>query len=136
MDRLTAAKRSELMACVRGKGTRPELAVRRMAHSMGYRFRLYGRLPGTPDLVFPGLQKVVFVHGCFWHRHNACRRTTTPEGNREFWRSKFIANQRRDRRNYAKLKQAGWDVIIVWQCELDSPGVLKRRLKKELGLYG
>ena len=135
MDRLTPAKRSELMGRVRSKGTKPELAVRRIVHSMGYRYRLHGRLPGRPDLVFSGLRSVIFVHGCFWHRHNACRRTTTPATNRKFWKLKFIANQRRDSRNYVKLQIAGWNVIVVWQCELDSPGILTRRLKKELGSY-
>ena len=110
--------RSGLMSRVRGWDTTPELAVRRMVHALGYRFRLHRRdLPGTPDMTFPRLGKVIFVHGCFWHRHRGCNRTTTPKTRAAFWREKFERNTNRDRRNIAKLKALGWEVLVVWECE-------------------
>ena len=110
--------RSALMGRVRGKNTKPELIVRREAHALGYRFRLHrSDLPGTPDLVFPRLQKVVFVHGCFWHRHEGCSRTTTPTTRAAYWREKFEQNVQRDRRNVAMLETLGWKVLVIWECE-------------------
>ena len=110
--------RSALMSRVRSKDTKPELVVRREAHALGYRFRLHRHdLPGTPDLVFPRLHKVVFVHGCFWHRHEGCRRTTTPTTRAAYWQEKFEQNVRRDRRNIAMLETLGWKVLVVWECE-------------------
>jgi len=122
------AARSALMRRVRGRDTSPERAVRRAAHSLGYRFRLHRRdLPGTPDLVFPRLRKAIFVHGCFWHRHAGCRRTTTPKTRAAYWCEKFDQNIRRDRRNLAALRRLGWDVLVVWECEtFDAPGLLAR----------
>lgn len=111
-------KRSALMAKVRSKDTAPELHVRRIAHALGYRFRLHRRdLPGSPDLVFPGRKAVIFVHGCYWHRHEGCRRTTTPKTRAEFWQAKFDANVRRDARDIARLEQQGWRTMVVWECE-------------------
>ena len=114
------------MRRVRGKDTTPERAVRRAAHSLGYRFRLHRReLSGTPDLTFPRLRKVVFVHGCFWHRHAGCRRTTTPKTRAAYWREKFERNVERDRRNVATLRELGWEVLVVWECEtFDRTGLL------------
>ena len=114
------------MRRVRGKDTSPERAVRRAAHSLGYRFRLHRRsLPGTPDLTFPRLRKVIFVHGCFWHRHPGCRRTTTPKTRATYWREKFDQNVARDRRNAVALEALGWEVLVVWECEtLDGTGLL------------
>ena len=110
--------RSALMARVRGRDTAPERAVRSAAHSLGYRFRLHRRnLPGTPDLTFPRLRKVIFVHGCFWHRHAGCGRTTTPKTRAAYWREKFERNVERDRRNSARLGALGWEVLVVWECE-------------------
>ena len=110
--------RSELMRRVRGKDTTPERAVRRVAHALGYRFRLHRRdLPGTPDLVFPRLRRAIFVHGCFWHRHEGCARTTTPKTRAAYWREKFEQNIRRDRRNLAALRRLGWSVLVVWECQ-------------------
>ena len=110
--------RSELMRRVRGKNTTPERAVRRVAHALGYRFRLHRRdLPGTPDLVFPRLRRAIFVHGCFWHRHEGCARTTTPKTRAAYWREKFEQNTRRDRRNLAALRRLGWSVLVVWECQ-------------------
>ena len=118
--------RSSLMRRVRGKDTTPELAVRRAAHSLGYRFRLHRRdLPGTPDLTFPRPRKVIFVHGCFWHRHEGCGRTTTPKTRAGYWREKFEQNMDRDRRNIAMLRALGWQVLVVWECEtFDRTGLL------------
>ena len=110
--------RSELMRRVRGKNTTPERAVRRVAHALGYRFRLHRRdLPGTPDLVFPRLRRAIFVHGCFWHRHEGCARTTTPKTRAAYWREKFEQNMHRDRRNLAALRRLGWSVLVVWECQ-------------------
>ena len=118
MDPLSAAERSALMGRVRSADTAPELAVRRLAHALGFRFRLQRRdLPGTPDLTFPRLRAVVFVHGCFWHRH-ACRRGRAEPATRPaFWRRKFAANIARDRRVVRALRRMGWRVLIVWECE-------------------
>ena len=110
--------RSALMSRVRGKNTKPELIVRREVHALGYRFRLHrSDLPGTPDLVFPRLQKIVFIHGCFWHRHEACSRTTTPTTRASYWQEKFEQNVQRDRRNVTMLEALGWKVLVIWECE-------------------
>jgi DNA mismatch endonuclease, patch repair protein len=122
-------KRSALMARVRGKNSKPETVVRGLAHALGYRFRLHRRnLPGTPDLVFPRLHKAIFVHGCFWHRHPKCTRTTTPKTRAAFWAAKFADNVRRDSRIQRQLKAAGWDLLIVWECETFNPGALSTKL--------
>ncbi len=108
------------MRLVRGKDTGPEKVVRRLAHGLGYRFRLHRRdLPGSPDLVFPGRRKVVFVHGCFWHRHGdpACWRSRLPKSRPEFWVPKLSANAARDAGVKAALRAAGWEVLVIWECE-------------------
>ena len=108
-----------MMAAVRGKDTKPEMLVRRAAHRLGLRFRLHGKdLPGRPDLVFPKWKTVVFVNGCFWHRHEGCRLATIPKSNVRFWKNKFAENVSRDAKNYLRLKQLGWRVIVLWQCEI------------------
>ncbi|HVA50079.1 MAG TPA: DNA mismatch endonuclease Vsr [Pirellulales bacterium] len=130
MDMLTGAQRSALMGRVRGKDTKPELALRRLLHRMGYRFRLHRRdLPGSPDLVLPRFKLAIFVHGCFWHRHPRCRLATTPATNSAFWLEKFRTNRKRDRRNQRQLAAAGWRVLVVWQCELAQVDKLKERLR-------
>ena len=107
-----------MMAAVRGKNTSPEILVRKAAHRMGLRFRLHDRrLPGRPDLVLPKWKTVVFVNGCFWHRHPGCKLTTSPKTNRAFWQKKFRDNTRRDASNYARLESMGWRVVVLWQCE-------------------
>ena len=127
------AARSELMRRVRGKDTKPERAVRRVAHALGYRFRLHRRdLPGTPDLVFPRLGRAIFVHGCFWHRHEGCARTTTPKTRAAYWREKFEQNIRRDRRNVEALRRLGWEVLVVWECETFESAELLGRLSRFL----
>ncbi|QIL01834.1 DNA mismatch endonuclease Vsr [Sphingomonas sinipercae] len=117
-DRLTRAQRSRLMGRVGQFNTPPELTVRRIAHSMGYRFRLHRKdLPGRPDIVFPKLRKAVFVHGCFWHRHAGCRKATTPKSNEAYWQQKFTDNVERDNKAVAELSRLGWETMIVWECE-------------------
>lgn len=120
-DIVDAATRSRIMASIRGKNTRPELLVRRGLHRVGVRFRLHVRdLPGRPDLVFPKYRAVLFVHGCFWHRHDSCRLAYTPSANSGKWLDKFEANVERDRRQVAALQTAGWRVLVVWECLLRS----------------
>jgi DNA mismatch endonuclease, patch repair protein len=122
-------KRSALMARVRTKHTKPEMAVRQAAHALGYRFRLHCRnMPGSPDLVFPSRKMAIFVHGCFWHRHVGCRRTTTPKTRAAFWQTKFDANVVRDARNIDALQSVGWKVLIVWECETIDPVALRAKL--------
>ena len=117
------------MRRVRPKDTKPELTVRRLLHRLGYRYRLHRRdLPGTPDIVFPGRRKVVFVHGCFWHRHRGCAAASTPKTRFEFWSRKFDENIERDARKIAALEAAGWAVLVVWSCEARNPDMLMQRL--------
>lgn len=133
IDQLDPISRSNLMRRVKGKNTRPELAVRRLAHSMGYRFRLHrADLPGRPDLVFPSRKKIVFVHGCFWHRHPSCRRASTPEARSSFWQAKFDRNVERDSRNQQQLRETGWNILVVWECEIRDLNILARRLQNFL----
>jgi DNA mismatch endonuclease, patch repair protein len=118
VDHVSREKRSAIMGAVRDRNTKPEIIVRKAAHSIGLRFRLRGALPGRPDLVLSKWKTVVFVNGCFWHRHPGCKRTTTPKSNIEFWTQKFENNVRRDSANYARLADMGWRVIVFWQCEV------------------
>jgi DNA mismatch endonuclease (patch repair protein) len=122
------------MRAVRGVDTAPEMAVRRMVHRMGYRFRLHRRdLPGKPDLVFPRLYRVVFVHGCFWHGHDCARGARAPKANAEYWRAKIARNGARDSANMAALKNAGWRTAVIWECELKNLAHVKQRLARFLG---
>ncbi|HWQ90042.1 MAG TPA: DNA mismatch endonuclease Vsr [Clostridia bacterium] len=131
-DRLTKARRSWNMSRIKGKDTGPEMVVRRLLHRLGYRFRLHGKeLPGRPDVVLPKHKTVVFIHGCFWHRHRRCRNCTTPTNRRDFWVEKLEGNAARDRKHIRTLKKLGWRVIIVWECETKSP-LLESRLRKQL----
>jgi len=118
VDRLNQNQRSALMREVKAKNTKPELIVRSTAHRLGYRFRLHVKdLPGTPDLVFPSRKKVIFVHGCFWHRHEACPKASMPASNVAFWKAKFLRNTARDARNETMLRAAGWETLTIWECE-------------------
>ena len=118
MDTVDSATRSRIMARVGQKDTDPEMRLRRALHNIGLRYRLHDRnLPGSPDIVFPRFGAVLFVHGCFWHRHG-CKATTTPASNAEFWRNKFEENMARDRRNVEALLNLGWRVAVVWECSL------------------
>ena len=130
-------ERSALMARVGPKDTKPEMAVRRLLHDLGYRYRLHRRdLPGTPDICFPARRKAIFVHGCFWHRHEGCRRTTTPKTRAAFWNEKFQQNIARDHRKIAALRELGWDVLVVWECEAEGAPVLAQRLMSFLATPG
>lgn len=118
-DIVDPATRSKIMASIRGKNTKPELQVRHGLHQLGVRFRLHRRdLPGSPDLVFPKYRAVLFVHGCFWHRHESCKLAYIPSTNRQKWGEKFKSNVERDRRQVAMLQQAGWRVFVIWECAL------------------
>jgi DNA mismatch endonuclease (patch repair protein) len=119
IDVVDRATRSRMMSGIRGKNTKPELTVRSFLHRAGLRFKLHAKLPGKPDLVFPKYRTVVFVHGCFWHRHEGCRFSTTPANNAEFWQQKFADNVRRDTRVKQELGSAGWQVLVIWGCQLD-----------------
>lgn len=135
MDILTREQRAHCMSRVRGKDTKPELVVRRMLHGMGYRFRLHGKkLPGRPDIVLTRHRKVVFVHGCFWHRHNCPRGASTPTSNVETWNEKFARNLERDRTATRELRSRGWDPLIVWECQTRASKLsrLQKRLLKFL----
>lgn len=117
-DHVPPERRSFIMSSVRSRDTKPELAVRRTLHNMGYRYRLHRRdLPGRPDLVFPSRKKVIFVHGCFWHGHG-CRWGRLPKSKLDYWQPKIEANRARDRKNLEDLRAAGWSAFVVWQCEL------------------
>lgn len=121
------------MALVRSKNTKPEMAVRRLVHGMGYGYRLHRRdLPGKPDLVFAGRHAVVFVHGCFWHRHEDCSAARLPKSREDFWVAKLEANRERDARNVDALSSAGWRVMVVWECETKDGPALAARLHRFL----
>ena len=121
--------RSAIMSRVRTKHTQPEMIVRRLLHSEGYRYRLHASdLPGRPDIVFRRKRKAIFVHGCFWHRHEGCARATLPKTRISFWKTKFQQNQVRDAQNLDGLRRAGWDVLVVWECETTKPDLLWKRL--------
>lgn len=133
MDKFTTEKRSWIMAQVRGRNTKPEKAVRSLLHRLGYRFRIQRKdLPGTPDIVLPKYKTVIFVHGCFWHRHLNCPRATMPASNQTYWQKKFESNCRRDEMNHALLKQLGWNVVVVWECELKNLETLADKLSTHL----
>ncbi len=124
---------SERMAGVRQKGTAPELRVRSTMKSLGLRYRLTNRgLPGTPDLANRKQKWALFVHGCYWHRHQGCRRATTPKHNRDFWEAKFVANVARDAKNETELSALGFRVVVVWECETFDDAALERLLAKHL----
>ena len=135
-DTLTRKQRSERMGRVRGTDTKPEMFVRRLVHGMGYRYRLHGRdLPGNPDLVFPGRRKVIFVHGCFWHRHPdpKCPLARLPKSKLDFWKPKLEGNRARDERSEAKLKKGGWEVFVIWECQLKNRDMVADSVREFLG---
>jgi DNA mismatch endonuclease (patch repair protein) len=118
-DRLTKERRSWNMSRIRGKHTAPEKIVRSLLHKMGYRFRLHGKkLPGRPDIVLPKYRTVIFVHGCFWHRHKGCRNCTTPTNRRAWWLTKLNGNAVRDRLHARALSKLGWRVAVIWECQV------------------
>lgn len=125
--------RSRIMRAVKGENTGPEILVRRMVRGMGYRYRLHSAaLPGKPDLVFSRLRRVIFVHGCFWHGHSCSRGARVPKSNRAYWTRKIDGNRIRDKRNVAALKSAGWNSLLVWECELRNEDRVRHKIEKFL----
>lgn len=128
-DRLTPDERSAHMRRIRKTDTKPEIIVRKLAHGLGFRFRLHRRdLPGTPDLVFPRLRKSILVHGCFWHQHPGCKLARTPKTRLAYWQPKLCRNQERDLAAQKQLEAAGWSVLVVWECETADPDALRRSI--------
>ena len=118
------------MGRIRKTNTRPELVVRRLAHALGFRFRLHRRdLPGTPDLVFPRLRKAILVHGCFWHQHKGCRLARLPKSRLDYWLPKLRRNQERDETAWAELSEQGWDALVVWECEVADEAAVRERIR-------
>ncbi|WP_366834250.1 DNA mismatch endonuclease Vsr [Burkholderia sp.] len=133
MDPLSPAARSALMSRIRSTNSRGECALRSLLHRAGFRFRLHRRdLPGTPDIVLPKYSAVVFMHGCFWHQHPGCRSARIPHTNTDFWARKLNANVVRFERQRKALRDAGWRVFVVWECELRQPELVERRLVRQL----
>lgn len=130
-DTLSQTERSERMSRIRGKDSNPEKELRCLVHAMGYRYRLHVRdLPGKPDMVFPGRRAVIFMHGCFWHRHEGCNLARLPKSRTTFWKEKLEANRQRDQRNQEQLTERGWRVLTVWECQL-SDAIGTRQLVRE-----
>lgn len=140
-DTISKVRRSENMRRIRSQDMKPEMLVRKLSHRLGYRHRLHGKkLPGKPDLVYPGRRKVIFVHGCFWHQHGdpECKIARRPRSNREYWDPKLDRNMERDLQNQARLREMGWDYLIVWECEAraaqrEGTEVLEPKIKSFLG---
>ncbi|MCM0754772.1 very short patch repair endonuclease [Desulfovibrio aminophilus] len=135
MDTLTPRQRSERMSRVRGKDTAPEMRLRKLIHGMGYRYRLHvGNLPGRPDLVFSSRRKVIFLHGCFWHRHpdRNCKLARLPKSRQEFWLPKLEGNKARDHKVLAELRAGGWDVLVIWECEMNRTEWLQETIRNFL----
>ncbi|NJM12227.1 MAG: DNA mismatch endonuclease Vsr [Synechococcaceae cyanobacterium SM1_2_3] len=134
-DIVDRATRSRMMAHIRSRDTAPELAVRRELHSLGIRYRLHDeKLPGRPDIVIKRLRTVIFVHGCFWHRHPGCRLAYTPKSNVDFWLRKLEGNVARDRVNQSRLAELGWRVLTIWECETRNHEALREQLAQWLAL--
>jgi DNA mismatch endonuclease (patch repair protein) len=134
MDIWSKEKRSVVMSRIRSKNTKPELAVRSLLHSLGYRFRLHRKdLPGRPDIVLPKYHAVIFVHGCFWHLHAKCRDGTIPKTQHEKWKEKLERNVARDKEHQRKLRSLGWKVLVIWECEIEKNlGNVEYRVRKFL----
>lgn len=135
-DKISKLHRSWVMSRVGSRNTKPELIARSLLHNLGYRFTVNGprnkKLPGKPDIVLPKYRTVVFVHGCFWHRHPNCKIATTPKSNQDYWLPKFSKNVERDRRNQKALQEEGWNVVVIWECELKDLEAVASRLINEL----
>ena len=122
-------QRSRNMSAIKSKNTKPEIAVRKLLHSMGFRFRLHRKdLPGSPDIVLPKYKTVIFVHGCFWHRHENCKYASNPKTRKEFWESKFKANVKRDLEIQEKIKNIGWQSVVIWECEIKNVENFREKL--------
>ena len=134
MDTVPADKRSEIMRRITSKGTKPEIQVRRLVHSLGFRYRLHKKeLLGKPDLVFSNRRKLIFVHGCFWHQHDGCKSSHIPKTRQEYWEPKLTRTVRRDRENQKKLYELGWDILVIWECEVRDIQKLAERIMVFLG---
>lgn len=130
MDSLTKEQRSELMAKVKSKNTKPELIVRSITHRMGFRYRLHDKkLPGKPDMVFKKSKKVILINGCFWHRHIGCSRCRMPKSRRSFWKEKFKRNIARDEITKKRISDLGWNYLIIWECELENISALSDKIR-------
>ena len=133
MDNLSRTERSEIMGRVRAKNSRPELVVRKIIFALGYRYRLHAKdLPGHPDIVFRKRRKVIFVHGCFWHRHDGCALARMPKSRLDFWRPKLEGNKERDKRTEKALKKDGWKVLTIWECQSNKIEKLESRVRRFL----
>jgi DNA mismatch endonuclease (patch repair protein) len=132
-DVFSTQKRSQIMSRIRGYDTKPELIVRSIVHRMGYRFRLHLEdLPGNPDIVLPRHNKVIFIHGCFWHGHRGCQRSKRPTTNVAFWQEKLDKNIQRDQRQQKELRKLGWKYLVIWQCEMNRPNRIRKKIKRFL----
>lgn len=130
-DKLLPHERSENMRKIRSKGMKPEMAVRQLVHSLGFRYRLHGKgMPGKPDLVFAGRKKVIFVNGCFWHQHDSasCKITRVPKSNLEFWKPKLERTKQRDKKHLLDLRKAGWQALVIWECQLKDRAALQKKI--------
>lgn len=135
MDKISPARRSNNMRHIRSSNTKPEITVRKILYSLGYRYRLHKKdLPGKPDLVFAKRKKIIFIHGCFWHQHNltTCLDSKIPKSNKQYWNQKLKNNAQRDIRNQMALKELGWDILIIWECEIKNDKKLIKRMQKFL----
>ena len=123
-------QRSRNMSAIKSKNTKPEIKVRKVLHSMGYRFRLHSKdLPGSPDIVLPKYKTVIFVHGCFWHRHKNCKYASTPKTRQEFWNKKFTENIKRDSEIQDKIKNLDWRSVVIWECETKTEEILNSKIE-------
>ena len=126
-------QRSRNMSAIKSKNTKPEIKVRKVLHSMGYRFRLHRKdLPGSPDIVLPKYKTVIFVHGCFWHRHENCKYASNPKTRKEFWENKFKTNVKRDKEIQEKIKNIGWKSVVIWECEVRNIESIEEKIKRFL----
>ena len=133
MDTISTQRRSENMRRIGSRDTKPEIIIRSLLHRLGYRFRLHRKgLPGRPDIVFPSLRKVIFVHGCFWHQHRSCIDGRLPKSSTSYWVPKLLGNKQRDRSNRRALTRLGWSILVVWDCQTADLGRLKKNLAKFL----
>lgn len=135
-DNLTSEGRSANMSRIRSQNTIPEMIVRRTVHRMGFRYRLHAAdLPGKPDLVFPKLSSIIEVRGCFWHQHPRCIDSHIPKSHKEYWRPKLVKNMQRDCQNERKLRQLGWRVLVIWECEVRNLSKISNRIRRFLGVW-
>ncbi len=133
VDTLSRAKRSWLMSRVKSNNTKPEKVVRSIVHRMGFRFRLHQRIgKGRPDIILRRHRKIIFVHGCFWHQHKGCRASAKPTSNVSFWNLKLEDNIKRDKKTLGALKREGWQILILWECEIKKPVLLLRKINRFL----